>query len=106
EAAIARLRAESPNLDIIDYIYVLNEENVLQGVVSIRDIFAAKSRQPLSEIEVPRLVSVKVDTDQDEVVKLFMKYGFRALPVVDKDNCLKGVIGFRSVLDVLSHDRG
>ena len=106
EAAIARLRDESPNLDIIDYIYVLNEENVLQGVVSIRDIFAAQSHQPLYEIEVPRLVSVKVDTDQDEVVKLFMKYGFRALPVVDKDNCLKGVIGFRSVLDVLSHDRG
>jgi len=106
EAAIARLMAESPNLDIIDYIYVLNEENVLQGVVSIRDIFAAQSHQPLYEIEVPRLVSVKVDTDQDEVVKLFMKYGFRALPVVDKDNCLKGVIGFRSVLDVLSHDRG
>jgi len=106
EAAIARLRAESPNLDIIDYIYVLNEENVLQGVVSIRDIFAAQSLQPLSGIEVPRLVSVKVDTDQDEVVKLFTKYGFRALPVVDKDKCLKGVIGFRSVLDVLSHDRG
>lgn len=106
EAAIARLRAESPNLDIIDYIYVLNEENVLQGVVSIRDLFAAQSHHPLSEIEVPRLVSVKVDTDQDEVVKLFTKYGFRALPVVDEDNCLKGVIGFRSVLDVLASDRG
>jgi len=106
EAAIARLRAEATNLDIIDYIYVLNEKNVLQGVVSIRDLFATQSHQPLSEIETPRLVSVKVDTEQDKVVKLFTKYGFRALPVVDEDNYLKGVIGFRSVLDVLASDEG
>ncbi|MEW6615303.1 MAG: CBS domain-containing protein [Thermodesulfobacteriota bacterium] len=106
EAAIARLRADATNLDIIDYIYVLNEKNVLQGVVSIRDLFATQSHQSLSEIEVPRLVSVKVDTEQDKVVKLFTKYGFRALPVVDEDNYLKGVIGFRSVLDVLASDEG
>jgi magnesium transporter len=52
------------------------------------------------------VVSVKLDEDQSEVVEAFAKYGFRALPVVDEEDHLKGVIGFRSVLDVLAPDAG
>ena len=106
EVAIARLRAEAPNLDSIDYIYVVDEEEVLLGVVSIRDLLTAQSHQPLSEIQAPRVVSVKLGEDQNEVVEAFAKYGFRALPVVDEANHLRGVIGFRSVLDVLVPDAG
>jgi len=106
ETAIARLKAEAPNLDIIDYIYVVDEEEVLQGVVSIRDLLTAQSHLPLSEIQGSRVVSVKPDEDQNEVVEAFAKYGFRALPVVDEENHLRGVISFRSVLDVLAPDAG
>jgi CBS domain-containing protein/sporulation protein YlmC with PRC-barrel domain len=106
EVAIARLRTEAPNLDSIDYIYVVDEEEVLLGVVSIRDLLTAQSHQPLSEIQAPRVVSVKLGEDQNEVVEAFAKYGFRALPVVDEANHLRGVIGFRSVLDVLVPDAG
>ena len=106
EAAIARLKAHAPDLDIIDYIYVVDEEEVLQGVVSIRGLLTAHSHQPLSEIQAPRVVSVKPDEDQKEVVEAFAKYGFRALPVVDEGNHLMGVIGFRSVLEVLAPDAG
>lgn len=106
ETAIARLKAEAEHLDIIDYVYVVNEEEVLLGVVSIRDLLTAQSHQPISEILAPRVVSVKPDEDQNEVVEAFAKYGFRALPVVDEEGRLKGVIGFRSVLDVLAPDAG
>ncbi|MBM4350524.1 MAG: CBS domain-containing protein [Deltaproteobacteria bacterium] len=106
EAAISRLKAEAPNLDIIDYIYVVDEEEALQGVISIRDLLTAHSQQSLSEIQTPRVVSVKLDEDQNEVVDAFAKYGFRALPVLDEENHLKGVISFRSVLDVLAPDAG
>jgi magnesium transporter len=106
ETAIARLRAEAPNLDIIDYVYVVDEEEMLLGVVSIRDLLTAHAHQPLSEILAPRVVSVKLDEDQNEVVEAFAKYGFRALHVVDEGNHLRGVIGFRSVLDVLAPDAG
>jgi magnesium transporter len=106
ETAIARLRAAAQNLDIIDYVYVVDEEEMLLGVVSIRDLLTAHSHQPLSEILAPRVVSVKLDEDQNEVVEAFAKYGFRALPVVDEGGHLKGVIGFRSVLDVLAPDAG
>jgi magnesium transporter len=106
EAAIARLKAEAPHLDIVDYIYIADEEEVLQGVVSIRDLLTAQSHQHLSQIQAPRLVSVSLDEDQNEVVEAFVKYGFRAIPVVDEGNHLKGVIGFRSVLEVLAPDAG
>ncbi len=106
ETAIARLKAEAPNLDIMDYIFIVDEEEVLQGVVSIRDLLTAQSHQTLAEIQPPRVVSVKFDENQNEVVEAFAKYGFRALPVVDERGYLKGVIGFRSVLDVLAPEAG
>jgi CBS domain-containing protein len=106
ETAMARLRAEAPNLDVVDYLYVVDEEEVLQGVVSIRDLLTAHSHQTLSEIQAPRVVSVKLEEDQNEVVEAFAKYGFRAIPVVDEGNHLKGVIGFQSVLEVLAPDAG
>jgi len=106
ETAISRLRQEAPNLDIIDYIYVVDVEEVLQGVISIRDLLTAQSHQTLSELQPPRVVSVKLDEDQNEVVEAFAKYGFRALPVVDEENHLRGIIGFRSVLDVLAPNAG
>ncbi len=106
ETAIARLKAEAPNLDTVDYIYLVDEEEILQGVVSIRDLLTAQSHQTLSQIQSPRVVSVRLDEDQNEVVEAFAKYGFRAIPVVDGENHLKGVIGFRSVLEVLTPDVG
>ena len=106
ETAISRLRTEAPNLDSIDYIYVVDEEEVLLGVVSIRDLLTAQSHQSLHEIQAQRVVSVKLDEDQNEVVETFAKYGFRALPVVDEGNHIRGVIGFRSVLEVLAPNAG
>ena len=100
ETAIARLKAGAPNLDIMDYIFILDEAEVLQGVVSIRDLLTAHPHQTLAEIQPSRLVSVKVDEDQKEVVEAFAKYGFRALPVVDEEGHLRGVISFRSVLGI------
>ncbi len=106
ETAIARLKAEAEQLDIIDYVYVVNEDGVLLGVVSIRDLLTAQPHQSLADFLPSRVVSVKLREHQDEVVAAFAKYGFRALPVVDDEDHLKGVIGFRSVLDVLAPEAG
>jgi CBS domain-containing protein len=100
ETAIGRLKAGAPNLDIIDYIFIVDEAEILQGVVSIRDLLTAHAHQTLAEIQPSRVVSVKVDEDQNEVVEAFAKYGFRALPVVDEEGHLRGVISFRSVLGI------
>ena len=106
ETVMARLRAESEELDIIDYVFVVDREETLQGVVSIRDLLTAQPQQPLSALLAPRVVSVKLDEHQKEVVEAFAKYGFRAVPVVDDENHLRGVISFRSILEVLAPDAG
>jgi magnesium transporter len=100
ETAVGRLKAEAQNLDIMDYIFIVDEEEVLKGVVSIRDLLTAHPHQTLDQIQPARVVSVKLDEDQNEVVEAFAKYGFRALPVVDEEGHLKGVISFRSVLGI------
>jgi magnesium transporter len=100
EAAIGRLKAGASNLDIMDYIFIQDDAEILQGVVSIRDLLTAHPHQTLADIQPSRVVSVKVDEDQNEVVDAFAKYGFRALPVVDEEGHLRGVISFRSVLGI------
>jgi CBS domain-containing protein/sporulation protein YlmC with PRC-barrel domain len=100
ETAITRLKAGAPNLDIMDYIFIVDETEILQGVVSIRDLLTAHPHQTLAEIQPSRVVSVKVGEDQNEVVEAFAKYGFRALPAVDEEGHLRGVISFRSVLGI------
>ncbi len=106
ETAMARLRSESSELDIIDYVFIVDTEEVLRGVVSIRDLLTAQPQQSLAELLPSRVVSVKQSENQKEVVEAFAKYGFRALPVVDEENRLRGVISFRSVLEVLAPDAG
>ena len=102
ETTIARLRAEAQNLEMLHYIYIVNTENVLQGVVSVRSLLAAQPWQPLTEIWRQRVISVKPEANQKEIVELFAKYRLQALPVLDEGNHLKGVIHFQSVLDKLA----
>jgi magnesium transporter len=105
-AAWQRLKDEAEHLEVIDYVYVVNGEEVLQGVVSIRDLLTSLPQERLAEIQSSRLVTVAPDSDKDEAVELLAKYGFKALPVVDEQNHLEGVISFRSALEVLAPDVG
>ena len=102
ETAIARLKAEAQNLEMMHYIYIVNTENVLQGVVSVRSLLTAQPHQPLTEIWTQRVISVKPEANQKEIVEVFAKYRLQALPVLDEGNHLKGVIRFESVLDRLA----
>ena len=102
EAALNRWKKEEAELDVLYYIYVLDKDGVLTGVVSMRDLLIAASQQPLSEIQSSRLITVNLDADEDEVVQLLTKYGFRALPVVDDQNRLKGAVRLRAILEILA----
>jgi len=106
EAALNRWKQEEAELDVLYYIYVLDKDGVLSGVVSMRDLLTAAPQQPLSEIQSSRLITVNLDADEDEVVELLTKYGFRALPVVDDQNRLKGAVRLRAVLEILAPSTG
>ncbi len=106
KTAMRRLKEEAANLDVLYYVYLIDQDSVLSGVVSMRDLLSALPQQRLSEIQTSRLITVNLQAKQDDVVDLFIKYGFRAIPVVDDQNRLKGAVRLRSVLEILSPSQG
>lgn len=104
--ALEVLGQEAPDLDVVYYIYVEDQDGHLLGVVSMRELLTADPESPLGTLMVTRLVAVDLDEDPDEVAELFAKYGFRALPVVDKMGRLHGVIRFKALLEAVAPHLG
>ena len=104
--ALELLRQEAENLDVIYYVYVTDEDEHLLGVVSLRDLLMAAPQTHLSDMMDPRMVSVKVEEEKEEIANLFGKYGFKAIPVVGEDQRIKGVITFKSLLEVVAPELG
>ena len=102
ESTMNRLKQEAADLDILYYVYLLDPNGALSGVVSVRDLLTASPQQRLSEIQTSRLITVNLQEKQDEVVDLLIKYGFRAIPVVDNQNHLRGAVRLRTVLEILA----
>lgn len=83
------------------YIYVVNEGGKLDGIMTVRDLVFRPANMPVREAMIRNVRHVRVDTDQEEVARLFSRYHFMALPVVEKDGRLVGVVEANAVLDVL-----
>jgi len=104
--ALEFLRQEAENLEVIDYLYVADEEERLLGVISLRDLFMASPQTQLSNMMDTRVVSVGVEEEKEEIADRFAKYGLKAIPVVDEENHVKGVIPFKSLLEVVAPELG
>jgi magnesium transporter len=88
----------------IFYLYVLDRNGRLIGVVSLRALILAEPTQTLEEIMQREVISVRADADQEEVAHLFARYDLLALPVVDHDNRLVGLVTVDDVVDVLEEE--
>jgi magnesium transporter len=87
--------------ETINYIYVIDSLKRLIGVVSYRDIILADIDSPITDIMYERVISVPVDMDQEQVAIIFERYDFLAIPVVDDEFVLKGIITFDDIIDVV-----
>jgi magnesium transporter len=101
EQALQIVKARADEVESITYIYCLNEQDRLAGVVSLRDLILARPEEVLSVIMHPRLASLSRNDKWDTVADEFWKYRFKALPVVDKDGNVEGIVTFRHSLDEL-----
>ncbi|WP_018110758.1 magnesium transporter [Thermus igniterrae] len=101
EEVLRFLRRAAPDAETIYYLYVVDEESRLKGVLSLRDLIVADPRTKVAEIMNPRVVHVRTDTDQEEVARLMADYDFTVLPVVDEEDRLVGIVTVDDVLDVL-----
>lgn len=101
EECIAVLREKAPSAETIYYVYVLDDEGRLKGVLSLRDLLIAEPGTRLDEMMMTDVISVNVDDDQEMVADLISKYNLLALPVTDDGNVLKGIVTVDDMIDVL-----
>ncbi len=106
DQAIARLRDESPDAETIYYVYVTDETGRLVGVLGLRRLIVAPPEAPISGLMVGDVVSVSPEADREEIASLIAKYNLLALPVVDKDGRILGIVTVDDAIDALLEERG
>ena len=105
EEAILRIRRQGVDKETIYTCYVLAKDRTLQGIVTVKDLLLAESDDTeISEIMTTNVISVTTQDDQEEVAKMFSKYNFLALPVVDKENRMVGIVTFDDAMDVMEEE--
>ncbi|WP_423410687.1 magnesium transporter [Heyndrickxia sp. MSNUG] len=103
-SAMYILKNEAPQAETIYYLFVIDDEKRLAGVISLRDLIVADDDTMISEIMNERVVSVSVGEDQEEVARMMRDYNFLALPVVDFQNHLLGIITVDDIIDVMEEE--
>jgi magnesium transporter len=102
---IQRIRSKAAKAETIYYVYALSPDRRLDGVVSARDLLISDPQQKLAEILTSNIVTVPPEMDQEEVAKRLAKYDLAAIPVVDGNGMLRGVITVDDVIDVLAQEQ-
>jgi magnesium transporter len=102
--AIAAIRAWRPEAETIYYLFVVDRSGKLCGVLSLRNLVVAAPDTLVEEIMDPEVISVPAGTDQEECARLMTRYDLLALPVVDAEGVLLGVITVDDVIDVLEEE--
>lgn len=90
--------------DLIDYVYVVNDRNQLQGVASLKEILQAPEETEVCHMMKRNPVTVDFHTDQERLIYLVLKNNLKAVPVVDEHNCLKGIVPYDAILNIFHHE--
>lgn len=104
QEAINALREWNPDDEMPYYLFVVDKDRRLVGVVSLRQLLVAQPARPIGDVMNRDVLSVPVGTDQEEVANLMKKYDYLALPVVDAENRLLGIITVDDVVDVIEEE--
>ncbi|WP_166831481.1 magnesium transporter [Thalassoroseus pseudoceratinae] len=102
--ALDRLRKQAPDRETVYYIYILDEGRHLHGFISLRDLILAKPHRKLADIMQHDVISVRVTDDQEVVAQEMARYDFIAIPVVDNQNRLVGIVTHDDILDVIHEE--
>ena len=102
--AIARIRKKGVDSETINICYVVTKQKVLVGTVALRYLLIMKPDEIIGEIMNTNVISINTMTDQEEAARLFQKYGFTAMPVVDNESRMVGIITIDDVVDILEEE--
>ena len=105
EEAILRIRRQGVDKETIYTCYVTGKDRKLIGLVTVKDLLLAEDDETkIEDIMLTNVISVTTQDDQEEVARMFGKYNFLALPVVDKENRMVGIVTFDDAMDVIEDE--
>lgn len=102
--ALDRIRRLANVTETIYYLYVTDNARRLTGTLSLRDLVTSQPQQTIGEIMTREAVFVYTDTDQEEVAKVIQRYDFLAVPVVDREQRLVGIVTVDDVIDIIQEE--
>ena len=102
--ALERIRNLANASEMIYYLYVMDAARRLTGIVSLRELVTSQPEQIIGEIMTRDVIFVHTDTDQEEVARLIQRYDFLAVPVVDREERLVGIVTVDDVIDILQQE--
>ena len=95
------VKTETKQAELLYYVYVIDDEERLKGLVTLRQLLSSKGTAPIATIMRGNIISVQLDSSIKRIAQLFFKYKFEAIPVVDENDKLQGIITMRDILDVV-----
>jgi len=105
DEAISYLRKQArEKLENVYYVYVNDADQRLVGVVSLRELFAAASERTVREVMATDLVTARPEMDQEELGKLFAEHDLQAIPVVDAEGRMQGIVTVDDIVDVIQEE--
>ncbi len=105
EESILRIRRQGVDKETIYTCYVIDTDRTLLGLVTVKDLLLCDDDNvKINDIMMTNLISVTTQDDQEEVARMFSKYNFLALPVVDKENRMVGIVTFDDAMDVMQDE--
>lgn len=102
--AVSAIQKASRDIELVFYLYVVDDRSHLVGVVSLRQLLLVPPTTPLKKIMQTDVISVRTETDQEEVARIVARYNLLGVPVVDEENKLVGVVTVDDVLDVIREE--
>jgi magnesium transporter len=102
--ALAMIQDEDEPPETAFYVYVVDEQDHLIGVCSLRMLVISRPNQIIADVMAPQVVTVTVDTDQEEVAEIVSRYDLVAVPVVDAAHRLVGIVDVDDIVDVIREE--
>lgn len=101
---VKEMRIQAENISRVHSIYVVDDENRLKGRLSLKDLLTTSTKTPISDVYIPKVDYVRVDTEDVEVARIMQKYDLEAIPVVDELGRLVGRITIDDIVDVIKDE--
>ncbi|GEN95601.1 magnesium transporter [Pediococcus ethanolidurans] len=103
-SAMQQVKREAQEAELVTYIYVVNKQNILVGVLSVRDLITHGDEEKVANVMTTRVLAVDVNEDQEAIAEQVRDYNFVAIPVVNQTEELLGIITVDDIIDVIDEE--